>query len=64
MTEIFAETRNRFDFANVWTQNGKILFSKVNRIKVYFDQLRVKIAIGRCSLKIDNMPFYFYMKER
>ena len=64
MTEIFAETSNSFDFANVWTQNGKILFSKVNRIKVYFDQLRVKIAIGRCSLKIDNMTFYFYMKER
>ena len=31
------EARDQYTFANVWTQDGKIMFKDDNKVKVYFD---------------------------
>ena len=31
------EARDRYTFANVWTQDSKIMFKDDNKVKVYFD---------------------------
>ena len=31
------EARDQYTFANVWTQDGKIMFKVDNKVKVYFD---------------------------
>ena len=31
------EAGDQYTFANVWTQDGKIMFKDDNKVKVYFD---------------------------
>ena len=31
------QERDQYTFANVWTQDGKIIFKDGNKVKVYFD---------------------------